>query len=149
MFKKIVIATDGSDPSLKAATRGMSLAKMFSAKLQVIYVIDQRVFFFPHEVQVLAPENPYFEILDDLRKNGEVILNKMDKEAGKIGVEIEKFILEGSVVKEIRNTVREFHADLLIIGAHGKTGEGNEMLGSIAQALAASPPCSLLIIQNK
>ncbi len=149
MFKKIVIATDGSDLSLNAAQRGMSLAKMFSAKLQVIYVIDQRAFYFPHEVQVLAPENPYFEILDELRKNGEAILNKMDKEAGKIGVEIEKFILEGSVVKEIRNTVNEFHADLLIIGAHGKTGGDDGMLGSIAQALASAPPCSLLIIQNK
>ena len=149
MFKKIVIATDGSDLSLKAAEKGMSLAKMFSAKLQVIYVIDQRVFFFPHEVQVLAPENPYFEILDKLRENGEAILNKMDKKAGKIGVEIDKFILEGSVVKEIRNTVKESHADLLIIGAYGKTGGENEMLGSIAQALASSPPCSLLIIQNK
>jgi len=147
MFKKIVIATDGSDLSLKAAEKGMSLAKMFSAKLQVIYVIDQRAFYFPHEVQVLAPENPYFEVYDKLRENGEAILNKMEKEAEKIGVEIEKFMLEGSVVKEIRNTVKESHADLLIIGAHGKTKE-NEMLGSIAQALAAAPPCSLLIIQN-
>lgn len=149
MFKRIVIATDGSGLSLKAAKKGMQLAKMFSSRVQIIYVIDQRAFFFPHEIQVLAPENPYFKILDDLRKNGEEILNKMEKEASRIGVEIEKFVLEGSVVDEIKNTVEESKADLLIIGAHGKTGESRGLLGSTAQALASSAPCSLLIIHEQ
>jgi nucleotide-binding universal stress UspA family protein len=149
MFKKIVVATDGSELSLKAARKGMQLAKMFGSKLQVIYVIDQRVFFFPHEVQILAPENPYFKILDELRKNAEAVLDKLEKEAKKVGVEIERFVLEGAVVDEINRRVDEARADLLIIGAHGKTGEHRGILGSTAQALAGTASCSIMIIREK
>ncbi len=148
MFKKIVVATDGSELSLSAARKGMELAKLFHARLEVIYVIDQRVFFFPHEVQILAPENPYFKILDELRRNAEAILDKLEKVAQKVGVEIERFVLEGAVVDEINRRVEEAKADLLIIGAHGKTGEHRGVLGSTAQALVGSASCSIMIIRK-
>ncbi|GAB4380903.1 MAG: hypothetical protein Kow0042_31280 [Calditrichia bacterium] len=47
MFKNILVATDGSELSMDAARHGMDLAKLFKAKLHILYVIDQRVFFFP------------------------------------------------------------------------------------------------------
>ncbi len=148
MFKKILVAVDGSDLSLKAAQKAMDLAKLSAASLQVVYVIDQRVFFFPHEIQVLAPENPYFKVLEDLRKNGDSIMATLRKEARKRDMEFEPLIMEGAVVDEIRKVIEKNKTDLLVIGAYGKTGELRGVLGSTAQALMHSSPSSVLVVHE-
>ncbi|MFZ0391078.1 MAG: universal stress protein, partial [Calditrichia bacterium] len=121
MYKNIIVATDGSKLSVKAAIQGMDLAKLFNARLSIIYVIDQRAFFFPHEVQELAAENPYFTILDDLRRNAQAVMDSLKKEAAKREVEFEVMIKEGAVVDQIQESVRSSNADLLVLGAHGQT----------------------------
>ncbi len=145
MFKKILVATDGSNLSLKAAERGMELAKLFGADLKIAYVIDQRVFFFPHEVQELSSENPYFTIMEELLKNAESVLENLQKKAKDYQVEFESIIQEGVVVDEIVKLIKEHNIDLLLIGAHGAVGEKRGILGSTAQSLTNSVPCSLLI----
>ncbi len=149
MYKKLLIATDGSQVSMAAAQKGMKLAKLFGANLKILYVIDQRVFFFPHEVLVLAPENPYFTILEDLRKNAQKVMERMEAFAREIGVEFEPLVREGAVVDVIAETVKKYKIELLVIGAYGKTGETRGILGSTAQSIAATVPCSLLIERGK
>ncbi len=149
MYKKIAVATDGSKLSLKAASKGMELAKLFHAELKIVYVIDQRVFFFPHEVQELTAENPYFSILETLRSNAQSVLDSLEKEAGRDGLKIETFIREGSVIDEIVKFVAQNKADILVMGAHGQTGEMRGIVGSTTQALVASIPASMLIVKDK
>ena len=149
MFKKILVATDGSQLSKKAAKLGMDLVKKFDAELQIIYVIDQRVFFFPHDIQVLTPENPYFSILEDLRSNAQSVLSKLSTEARKKKISFESKVLEGSVVDVINKAAKDMKAELLIVGAHGETGAARGLLGSTAQALSTHSPCSLLIVRAK
>ncbi len=147
MYKKILAAVDGSPLSMKAAKQAMDLAKHHQAKLTVVYVIDQRVFFFPHEVQILAPENPYFTVLEELRKQAEKIITKLDKEADKLDLKFEARILEGVVVDVLKETVEKEKFDLLVIGAYGKTGETRGIIGSTALALAHAVPSSILIVR--
>ncbi len=149
MFKKIVVAVDGSKLSVKAAEKGMEFAKLFEAALKIVYVIDQRAFFFPHEVQEMTAENPYFTILDDLRKNAQSVLDSLDRKAKKAGVEVEKIVREGSVVEQINDVVNSFKADLLIVGAHSQAQKDRENLGSTTQALTTSVQCSLLVTRFK
>lgn len=148
MYKKILVATDGSQLSLKAAMQGMDLSKTFNAQLKIVFVIDQRVFFFPHEIEGLAPENPYFSILEDLRKNAQSVMDLLLKESENRGIRFESAIREGAVVDVILDTAREMNADLLVVGAHGETGAERGLPGSTAQALTNSSPCSLLIVKN-
>ncbi len=147
MFKKILAAVDGSPLSMKAAKQAMDLAQHHQAKLTVVYVIDQRVFFFPHEVQILAPENPYFTVLEELRNQAEKIIAKLDKEAEKRDLKFEARVLEGVVVDVLKETVEKDKFDLLVIGAYGKTGEARGIIGSTALALAHAVACSILIVR--
>ncbi len=147
MFKKILIATDGSSTSLKAAEKAIGIAKQFDAKLKVVVVIDQRVFFIPHDY--LPESSAYFQILEELRQGAQRILTDIQKTAEKENVTaLEVEILEGSVVDEIVTAAQKFKADLLIIGAVGKTGATRGELGSTAQALTTQSPCSLLIVKK-
>ncbi len=147
MFKKILIATDGSATSLKAAEKAIGIARQFNAKLKVIVVIDQRVFFIPHDY--LPESSGYFKVLEELRAGAERILQTIQKAAEKAGFsELEVEILEGAVVDEIVKATQKYRADLLIIGAVGKTGAERGVLGSTAQALTTQSPCSLLIVKK-
>ncbi len=147
MFKKVVIAADGSSTSLKAAEKAIGIARQFSAKLKVVVVIDQRVFFIPHDY--LPESSGYFKVLEELRAGAERILENIQNVAKKEGLsEIEVEIREGSVVDEIVAAAKKFRADLLIIGAVGKTGAERGVLGSTAQALTTQSPCSLLIVKK-
>ncbi len=149
MYKKIVVATDGSKTSLQAARQGMDLARRFKADLKIVYVIDQRVFFFPHEVQELTAENPYFTVLNELRDNAQAVMDSLKKEAKKHMVEFEPLIREGQIIDEIMKVIKEAKADLLILGTHGQTGEARGILGSTAQALVVLVDCSMLLVSNK
>ena len=40
-IQKILIPTDGSDYSMRAAEYGISIAKMLDAQIMVVYVIDE------------------------------------------------------------------------------------------------------------
>ncbi len=147
MFKKVVIAADGSSTSLKAAEKAIGIARQFSAKLKVVVVIDQRVFFIPHDY--LPESSGYFKVLEELRAGAERILENIQNVAKKEGLsDIEVEIREGSVVDEIVAAAKKFRADLLIIGAVGKTGAERGVLGSTAQALTTQSPCSLLIVKK-
>jgi len=44
MFKKIVVAIDGSDISLKALEVALSEARIWNAELHVIYVVETSMF---------------------------------------------------------------------------------------------------------
>ena len=43
IFKRICIATDGSNESIKAAKLAINLAKMNLSELYIVYVIDDKV----------------------------------------------------------------------------------------------------------
>jgi len=147
MFQRILVAADGSRSAFLAARKAIALAAQFSARLKIVVVIDQRVFYMPHDI---IPDNsPFFKILKDLRKGAAQISTRIEKEAQSAGLtHVEVEILEGTVVDEILNAVRNFKSDLLIIGAIGKTGESRGVLGSTAQALAVQAPCSILIVRQ-
>lgn len=149
MYRRILVATDGSELSIRAAQKGMDFTKLFNARLQILYVIDQRVFFFPHEVQELTTENPYFTIMEELMRNANEVLDSLKTTARKKGVEFEALIREGSVIDLVLDSIRQNKSDLLIIGAHGKTGQLRGNLGSTAHSLVGLSPCSLLIVREK
>ncbi|GAB4343782.1 MAG: universal stress protein [Calditrichia bacterium] len=148
MFKKILVAIDGSDLSLEGLRRALKMAEAGEAKLYVLYVIDQRVFFLPHDIEGLQPENPYFKILEDLRKNGEELMKKARQIAQRKKMEFEGIIREGAVVEVIETTAAELKTDLIVVGAHGASAKEKALAGSTAQKLITNAPCSVLVVRK-
>ena len=65
------------------------------------------------------------------------------------GVEVETKLLEGQVVhREIVKAAEESHADLIIIGSHGRTGFKKLFLGSVAQSLLGESHIPVLIVRE-
>lgn len=57
-------------------------------------------------------------------------------------------IAEGTVKDEIVNFARDWQAEFIIMGSHGRTGLTKFLLGSVAESVLHSAPCSVEIIRQ-
>jgi nucleotide-binding universal stress UspA family protein len=58
-------------------------------------------------------------------------------------------VIEGSVADTIIDHARESHADLIVVGSHGRRGIQKFLLGSVAGRVASQAPCSIEIVKEK
>ncbi|MPN62595.1 TRAP-T-associated universal stress protein TeaD [bioreactor metagenome] len=65
------------------------------------------------------------------------------------GLEVETKLLEGQVIhREIVRAAEDSHADLIIIGSHGRTGLKKLFLGSVAQSVLGESHIPVLIVRQ-
>jgi nucleotide-binding universal stress UspA family protein len=53
-------------------------------------------------------------------------------------------MLTGAPAKRIVEHAGETHADLIVMGTHGRTGLGHLLLGSVAERVARTATCPVL-----
>jgi nucleotide-binding universal stress UspA family protein len=126
-FKKILIAINNSPFSLKAAKTGFDLAHALDAEVALLYVIDRT----KESVSIEAGPT---------REESEIILLKEAKETVEQLIKmyngakkLYKFIPEGFPNEEILNIAKEWEADMIVMGTHGRTGLSHLFSGSVAE----------------
>lgn len=135
MFKRILVAIDGSDAAERALEASINLANALQASLRVVYVVDA--------INIsLGAEFPYpAEISEAIAKRGQALLGKAAAVASKAGLPVETGLLEidilGQRVPElIAADAEAWPADLIVIGTHGRRGLSHLFLGSVAEGVA-------------
>lgn len=63
------------------------------------------------------------------------------------GTLIEKSMVEGDARDQILVAAREWHADLIVIGAHGRKWLERLLLGSVSQGVTSDSPCSVAVVK--
>lgn len=61
-------------------------------------------------------------------------------------VAVEHLFLTGSAVECIISTAQTRHADLIVMGSHGRTGLKRLLLGSVADHVLRRAPCPVLVV---
>ena len=142
MYKSILMPTDGSPCSLQALEHGLSLAKVLSAKVHFLYVLEN-----PAQAIWIAPESvPYgLELLEDLKKAGEEAIAKALNLAQEKGVEATGEVKEGVPVPTIVEAAKGF--DLLVMGTHGRTGLDKLLLGSVTEGVLHRVGIPVLVVR--
>jgi len=140
MFKKILIANDGSDGAKHALQVAIDLAKKYNAELHSISV-EEGV---PHyaatigEVEEFKKEaNGYFQKIND-----EAI-----EEARKDDIELHTKVQAGHEVETIVNYAKEGNFDLLVIGFMGHSKIFGRVWGSTSQNIAKLSPCTVMVVK--
>jgi len=132
MYKKILIATDGSDNSLRASRHGIKLAKAQGAEAIVIYVINEAII--SSVISAIIRRGPPKEdIREQLKKSAALAANEVVKMGEAAGVKVEPIIREGDPAGRIVETARMEDADLIVMGSHGEGGISSKLIGSVAQ----------------
>ena len=146
MYKRILVAVDGSDTAARALEESIRLAKALQAQLRIVYVVDI--------VNVnLGADFPYPpEISEAVAKTGRDILDKALAVARAAGVPAETGLIEidllGQRIPEmIVADAEAWPADLIVIGTHGRRGLSHLLLGSVAEGVVRVATKPVLLIR--
>jgi nucleotide-binding universal stress UspA family protein len=138
MFKRILVAYDGSDGARAALRRGIELAKALGAELYTISVEEH----LPHYAASISEVKAAKEQIDEYFH---ALAKRARDEAALAGVELETVIKQGHEVETIVMTAKEGKFDLLVIGHHGHSRIFERTMGSTAQSLVRLAPCPVLV----
>ena len=148
MFKKILVAVDGSETAAQALQEAIKLARENKAQLRVVYAVDV--------VNVnLGPEFPdSLDILEVLSKSGRAILHKAESVAKEAGVQVETRLLEIDTLLQripemIAAEAEAWPADVIVICTHGRRGLSRLFLGSVAEGVVRVATKPVLLIRGK
>jgi nucleotide-binding universal stress UspA family protein len=145
-FSKILVAIDGSEPSMEAAEYAIEMAKKDTA--QIIALTVNRI---PLSSYGLA--TPEGELKSSQEK--EIILEYKERLANlaqiakQHNVELKTEIVNSQM--SVDGTIVEYaesaDVDLIIMGTRGRSGFKKLLLGSTASAVATYSPCPVMIVK--
>lgn len=143
MFKKMLVALDGSASAQSAFALALSLAKAESAKLVVCTVVD------PMDVaSENAPLPPTEAALARARALAERMLSEASEHAREASVDVETKVLSGEPAHEIDRYARSVSADAIVMGTHGRSGIKRLLMGSVAEAVLRSARCPVIVVHQ-
>lgn len=139
--KKILIPTDGSDYSVRAAEYGLSLANLLGAEVMVVYVIDTVVL--DQAVKVTQRE----EVERELKQDGQRYVDYILGLAEKAGVKASSFLARGRPVEQIVHIAKNFGINLIVMGTYGRRGAERILIGSVAERVIEYSSCPVLVVK--
>ena len=147
MYKNIMLALDGSKISDSLVDEVIKLTKDQSSNVRIIHVVDESC------MRYGGPSFDYLSIVAAWKEDGEKILdNAAKKIAQQTSIKPETSILElkpfhGRVAEVIVDAAKEWPADLLIIGTHGRRGFSRLFLGSVAENVVRIATTPVLLVR--
>ncbi len=142
MFKRILLATDGSAASDHAARLAVDLAKLHGSQLTTLFVVD------PYPYLGIGESNPlgFQAYMSAALEHAAVAHGKVQALCEKAGVAFQPRLAEDiGAANGIIQSARQTEADLVIVGSHGRTGVARLMLGSVATKVVAESPVPVLV----
>ncbi len=130
MFKRILIATDGSELSQKAADSGIELAKLSGGHVVALQVVPRYpVSYFEGGATVSISEISRIE--KEWADIGQATVNKIKNQAETKGVQATAVTTHSDLIAEaIIAAAKKHDCDLIVMASHGRRGIKRMLLGS-------------------
>ena len=149
-FAKILVAVDGSQPSMNAAVRAISLANEYQARLTGLYVVPSNIGYGYLDDNTLSEWPAEIRrIISNAITKGEGYLDSIKEKAIENAIQFEsKVILGGSsVVRAIIDYAENNDMDLIVMGTIGISGFKRLLLGSTASGVVTYAHCPVLLVK--
>ena len=143
MYKRILVPVDGSPTSIRGLDEAIGLAKLGGGSVRLVHVLDRVVF--------QGGETYTVDVFGLLREAGERILQKMKAHAAAAGIDASTFlseVLPGRVCDVVVEQAKEFGADLIVLGTHGRRGVSRLLVGSDAEQIVRVAPVPVLLVRE-
>ena len=143
MFKHILLPTDGSDLSLRAATIGIDLAKRLGARVFAYHAMEPFVSVAYFTDMMIFPEDAYES---EVQQRASSYLERTRELAEKAGVAWDGlYEYEPKPYEAIARLAHDRECDLIVVGSHGRTGLDKLLLGSQTNKLLLSTDVPVLV----
>ena len=140
MYDTILVPVDGSDPATDAVEAAVSLSRAVDATLSVLAVLEPTLL-----VGETASANPSPEDLDQLTTAATEHALSMAADAG---IDCEITVAKGTPHEEITARAREGDADLIAMGAQGRTSLSRALLGSVTERTLRTSDVPVLTVRE-
>jgi nucleotide-binding universal stress UspA family protein len=115
-----------------------------NTEVLVLHVLEPISLLAPPEMaQGYAPE------LEEQKKPARELVERFAKKLRGAGFEASTAVEIGDVRVSILDTATEWHADLIVIGSHGRKGIESFLLGSVTESVARHAKCSVEIVRTR
>ena len=140
---KILLPIDGSKSSLNAAKYVAQMVSNMRTKCSVTLISVHDDFGLGHVKQFVSKS-----VVDDyLREISEKELKAAQKVLDTAGVKHSMIIRRGHVSKEILATANKEKFDLIVMGAKGRSGVLDLLIGSVAQRVVSTAKQAVLLVK--
>ncbi|KHF40913.1 universal stress protein [Halalkalibacter okhensis] len=138
MFNHILLASDGSQHSIRAAEKAVSLAKLKNGKIDVVYAVDGSA----SKADVLT-NNSKFEIERKRKEKLKPIVELLEK----AGIEHAVHIIQGEPGPTVVNFANKRDYDCVVVGSRGLNNLQTMVLGSVSHKIAKRVEVPVLIVK--
>lgn len=138
MYDRILLAVDGSDEARHAAKRGLELATILDATVDVLHVVPRK------SLRLTRTTDEETR----LRERGESALSEIEALAGELDHPIETHVSEGDPAARIGEYAAERNADLIVIGRQGLTGLGRRLLGGVTERVLQRSDVPVFVVPD-
>ncbi|MEM5383923.1 universal stress protein [Paraburkholderia phymatum] len=147
MYKKILVAVDGSHTSKHALQEAVKMAALTHGTLHAVYVVDTTPLF------SYAGYYDPVALTEALRKDGAAALDGARTACKQSDVEcavelIETERLSDDVSQTLQHCAERIGADLVVLGTHGRRGVKRIVLGSVAERFVRFSQCPVLLVRG-
>jgi nucleotide-binding universal stress UspA family protein len=140
MFKRILVAYDGSEGAKKALKTAIDLAKHYEAELHSISVEEDLPHYAATVGEVLeakAEKNGYFSRL----------VEEAREMASREGITLHNKVVAGHEVETIVDYVKDHHFEVVVIGFMGHSKIYDRVWGSTSQNITRLVPCTVIVVK--
>lgn len=141
-FRRILVAVDESSFAARAAAVAIELAKALNAELAFFHAIDPASLAAPEggvpaEVLAATSERDARNLLDAFRERAAATPPALE------------FLEFGRPALKVVEGAKNWPADLIVIGTHGRGRIEKLLLGSVAESVLRHAPCPVLVVRAK
>jgi nucleotide-binding universal stress UspA family protein len=147
MYANIIVPVDGSGTSIKGLLEAMKIAAKLGSSICLVHVVNEFIFDYSY-----SPAGYAANVVDVLRERGKAVLADAVALARAKGQEPATVLIEsigGPAADAIVGQAVERHADLIVMGTHGRRGLRRLALGSDAEQVVRLSRVPVLLVRDE
>ena len=154
MYRKILVAFDGSEPSRNALNHAVSIAVQWKAELTILSVVPRVMMpVFPDEGFGAAPIAAARDMIDYQDKMREIYARSLKEVEDNVkeafpDLKVSSSLLEGRPSSTIVEEAERDGADLIVMGSRGLGGITGWILGSTSRRVVESCTRPVLVVKT-
>jgi nucleotide-binding universal stress UspA family protein/CBS domain-containing protein len=146
-LQQILVPVDYSEASKAALGMAADFARAFKARLLVLHLLRFDVFgmseFYPMAMPGQSNVGDEMDLAAETKRLEEHVRQVLGNDAPAFEAAVDW----GSPYRQIVEYAIERHADLIVIGTHGRTGITHALIGSVAEKTVRLAPCPVLTVR--
>jgi len=139
-----MVATDGSQTSIRTTELAVDLARLSGGSIIAIYVVD--IYRLAHLPGYAAFPSLSSRLMELMQREGELAISEVENMACDAGVPFSSIIAEGDPSQEIVKRSHKSGADLLVLGRIGRSDLEKILLGCVAEKVVRHSKIPVLIV---